>query len=159
MPLRMLAVRMSIGDVVGSDVLISEALTALLADVDTPSLRVLAGLTRAEEPEAHDLFRAVIDELSLSRELPPDPRAARWELIRWWCSEMVTGNLPPEVAGDLIWREGWNELGYPDSLQPIVGWTSEWEDWTPAWGNERDEYRDKIVAEARVLLNGPWPPD
>jgi len=91
--LRMLAIRQTLGEVVGADELISTGLDALLRGVDTPSLRALAGLMRAEEPEAQDVFRAVGDELGLFPSLPADPSAARWELVRWWCREIVAGNI------------------------------------------------------------------
>lgn len=75
---------------------------------------------------------------------------------------MVPGDRPgsaaPEVGGRLIWNEGWNYLGYPESLQPLVGWVSEWEDWTEAFGVEREEYARGIRAEAQALLAVPWPP-
>jgi len=71
---------------------------------------------------------------------------------------IVDGQLPPEVGGRLIWNEGWIELNYPDSLQPLVGWVSEWEDWTDEWGQPRAVYAQHIVETARQLLSGEWPP-
>jgi hypothetical protein len=59
-----------LGYTVGSDELIRMALDALMADVDTPALRQLAGLNRGEEPDAHDLFDQVVDELGLAPSLP-----------------------------------------------------------------------------------------
>ena len=79
--LRMLAIRQTLGEVVGAHELISTGLDTLLRGVDTPALRALAGLTRHEEPEAQDLFRAVTDELGLFPSLLADPSAARWELV------------------------------------------------------------------------------
>jgi hypothetical protein len=66
--------------------------------------------------------------------------------------------LRPEVGGRLIWIQGWDELDYPEALQPLVGWVSEWQDWSPSWNVERDDYRRRIIAEATALLAGPWPP-
>jgi hypothetical protein len=71
---------------------------------------------------------------------------------------LVDEQLPPEVGGRLIWIEGWNELNYPDALQPLVGWVSEWEDWTDAWDTPRETYRQHIIDAARQLLKQPWPP-
>ena len=45
--LRMLAIEQRLGRIVGADQLIQAALVALTLDVDTPALRVLAGLTRS----------------------------------------------------------------------------------------------------------------
>lgn len=156
--LRMAAISERLGRMIGSDKLIQAALDAVLGGVDSPSLIRLAGLGRNEEPEAHDLFSQVIDELALAPTLPAHPTAARWELVRWWCSLIVDGQLPPEVAGRLIWMDGWNELNYPDELQPLVGWVSEWEDWTKDWDVPRDTYREHIVDAAKQLLEKPWPP-
>lgn len=154
--LRMLAIRQRLDGVVRADLLIEAAVRAVTRGVDSPSLPCLAGLTRQEEPEAQNLFRAVVGELGIA---PPEPTEGRWELVRWWCREIVGGRLRPEVGGRLIWFEGWQELGYPDCLQPLVGWTSEWEDWSPDWGVGRDRYERNIVAEAETLLAGPWPPE
>lgn len=153
--LRMLAIRRRLDGLVRADLLIEAAVRALVQGADSPSLPNLAGLTGKEEPDAQELFRSVVDELGMA---PPDPTEGRWQLVRWWCREIVGGRLRPEVGGRLIWFEGWQELGYPDSLQPVVGWTSEWEDWTPDWGVEREDYERKIVSEAETLLAEPWPP-
>ena len=151
----MLAIRQRLDGLVRADALIDAAVRALVNGVDSPSLRTLAGLSRKEEPEAQELFRSAASELEIT---PPDATEGRWQLVRWWCSEIVAGKLRPEVGGRLIWMEGWDELDYPASLQPLVGWVSEWEDWTVAWGIEREEFERRIVAEANTLLSGPWPP-
>lgn len=156
--LLMAAIRERLGEAVGSDQLIKAALDALLAGAESPALAQLAGLRRSEEPEAHDLFNRVIDELGLAPALPDDPTAARWELVRWWCQLIIDENLPPEVGGQLIWFEGWDKLKRPSALQPLVGWVSEWEDWTPARDTPLEIYRQRIINAARELLEQPWPP-
>ena len=152
------AIYEALGYTVGSDQLIQMALDALMADVDTPALRQLAGLTRNEEAEAHDLFNQAIHELGLAPSVPDDPTQGRWELVRWWCQLIVDGHLPPEEAGQLIWAEGWSMLGHPSALQPLVGWVSEWEDWNEHFSVPRETYQEYIIAEAERLLAGPWPP-
>ncbi|MCY1245615.1 hypothetical protein D9M72_587790 [compost metagenome] len=57
----------------------------------------------------------------------------------------------------LIRFRGYYELDFADSLRPLVGWVTEWEDWSPSWNVERDHYRGLIVAEARWLVDGPGP--
>ena len=153
----MLAIRQRLDGIVRADLLIDAAVRALLYGAESPSLSLLAGLARREEPEAQDLFRGVASELDLAP--PPETGDGRWQLVRWWCREIVRGHLRPEDGGRLIWMEGWQELGYPESLQPLVGWVSEWEDWTAEWSVERTEYERRIVAEAKSLLSRPWPPD
>jgi hypothetical protein len=147
-----------LGEIVGSDELIRLGLDALLAGVDSPSLRLLAGLGRAEEPEAHDLFARVVVELDLAPRMADHPTRLRWDLVRWWCQLIVDERLPFEMCCRLICNQGWSELGRPLALQPLVGWFSEWEDWNEHYSVPREFYREQIIAEARQLLAGPWPP-
>ena len=157
--LRMYVTREALDEIVGADQLIDAVVRALVEGVESPSLPLLAGLSRQEEGEAHDLFRAVTSELDLAPPTPLDTQAERWNLIRWLCETIVDGTVEPEVGGRLIWYRGWNELNYPASLQPMVGWVSEWDDWSPSWDVEREHYRRLIVQEARKLLDGLWPPE
>lgn len=118
--LRRLARARAFGCHVGSDQLVQAALDALLADVDSPSLPLLAGLARKDEPEAPELFDHVVDELGLSFEPPTDPTAARWAHAYWLAEEITNGSLNPATGADLIWTEVAEALDYPDALQPIV---------------------------------------
>ncbi|MCP1415720.1 hypothetical protein [Paenarthrobacter sp. A20] len=157
--LRVLAIREALyEDIVGADVLIATALSALLDGVDSPSLPLLAGLSRREEGEAHDLFNAVVNELNIAPPTPAKTTPERWNLVRWLCQALVDGALKPEYAGRLIWWEGWDELGYPESLRPLIGQVSEWDDWTPSWTIDRNQIGQLIIDEAKKLLDGPWPP-
>ncbi len=157
--LRVLAIREALYEnIVGADVLIATALSALLDGVDSPSLPLLAGLSRREEGEAHDLFNAVVNELNIAPPTPAKTAPERWNLVRWLCQALAEGALKPEYAGRIIWWEGWEELGYPESLRPIVALVSEWDDWTPSWNIDRHQFGQLIVDEARKLLDGPWPP-
>jgi hypothetical protein len=151
----MLAIRQRLDGLVRADLLIEAAVRAVLCNVDSPSLVQLAGLSRAEEPEAQELFGAAVAELGITL---PAAQEGRWALVHWWCQEIVQGRLRPEIGGRLIWWEGWNKLGYPTSLQPLVGWVSEWEDWRDNWDVDREEYAHRILNEAQAFLAGPWPP-
>ncbi|MFJ5956323.1 hypothetical protein ACIQC5_10225 [Paenarthrobacter sp. NPDC092416] len=149
----MLAIREALhGEIVGADSLIAAGLRALLDDVDSPSLPLIAGLTRREEGEAHDLFRAVAVELSLVPPMPVNTAPERWRLVQWLCEALVDGTVEPDIVGRLIWIEGWEELGRP------VGLLSEWDDWQPFWTVSREQIGQLIVNEAVQLLNGSWPP-
>jgi hypothetical protein len=152
--LLMAAINVRSGYQVGSDELIQTALDALLDGVDTPALRQLAGLTRSEEPEAHDLFEQVIHELDLAPLLPDHPTDARWALVRWWCELIVTGDLSPGEGGQRIWTM-WSELGYPDALGPLVGEVIQWDDWNDHYEEPREVFLQRIVAAARQLLEQP----
>jgi hypothetical protein len=94
----MLAMGERLGRIVGSDKLIRVAVDAILAELETPALVELAGLTRREEHEAHRLFDHVIDELGIAPRLSADPVAARWELVRWWCQMIAVCQLSAEVG-------------------------------------------------------------
>ncbi len=154
--LRMLAVEQRLRRHVEADQLIQSALTAVVLGVDTPALQVLAALTRRERPQAFELFAQAVAELDLA--IPDQPREARWALVRWWLRLIADGSMNAYRGGVLIWHEGWDLLGSPAALQPLIGWTSEYEDWTEDWGMPQDTFKERIVAEARALLNGPWPP-
>lgn len=159
--LRLLAIEQVTG-AVGSDRLIRAGLDALVAGVDSPSLSLLAALTRAEEPDARQLFAQVIDELALAPELSADPTTRRWQLVRWWAHLIVAGDLDPYLGGDLIWRQDWCE--YPDALQAIVAATCRYEDLISSYlvgDTAREatatELAAQIIEEARKLLAVPGP--
>jgi hypothetical protein len=157
--LRMAALSERAGITVGSDQLIQAALDAVLAGVDSQALNELAGLGRSEEPEAHDLLQRVIDETDLAHTLPADPRAARWELVRWWCQMIMDGRLLPETGGQMIWLDGYYALDQPQALQPLMDLVRIWEDWADEPGERRDTYRQRIIEHAKELLEQPWPPE
>ncbi|MFF6787532.1 hypothetical protein ACFY9C_00475 [Streptomyces filamentosus] len=86
--IRMLALERLIGRRHRPEQLIEAGLTALVLDVETESLPLLAGLSRAEHGRANALFDQVLGELGLLRDLPVDVtdppwETARWELVRW----------------------------------------------------------------------------
>jgi hypothetical protein len=155
-PLRMAALYELLGQHVGSDQLIKLALDAVVAGIDSPALVLLAGLSRKEEPEAHELFALACDELGLAPALPADPSAARWELIHRVSELIVAGQLAPEDGAWLIWQswdEFWPSSDYPALLWPLVEGALQWED------NPCGTYRQQIIDAARQILQEPQPPD
>jgi hypothetical protein len=154
--LRMLAVEQRLRRHVDADQLIQAALSAVVLGVDSPALHVLAGLTLRENARAFELFARAVAELDLI--IPDQLPDARWALVRWWLRLIADGSLNAYRGGLLIWHEGWDLLGRPEALQPVIGWTSEYEDWTEAWGMPRETFTERIITEAWSLLDGPWPP-
>ncbi|MCX4990305.1 MULTISPECIES: hypothetical protein [unclassified Streptomyces] len=150
--LRQLARAQAFGRHVGSDRLIQAGLDALLADVDAPSLALLAGLGRREEHEARELFDHVVDELGLGFEVPADPTAARWALAHWLAAQIVDGSLDPATGADLIWVEAASELGYPNRLQPIVACAVQLNDWDANWSTPLEQLKEEVVVAARALV-------
>ncbi|GAA2516317.1 hypothetical protein GCM10010393_56640 [Streptomyces gobitricini] len=90
---------------VGSDQLIQAGLNALIAGVEIPSLAMLAGLLRNEEPEAPALFDQVLEEFGLLFHSPAAPRAAKWEMAYWVAGQIADGTLDPAAGTHLIWAD------------------------------------------------------
>ncbi|MFJ3800487.1 hypothetical protein ACIPSJ_29950 [Streptomyces sp. NPDC090088] len=155
--LRQLARAQAFGHHVGSDRLIQAGLDALLADVDAPSLALLAGLGRREEHEARELFAHVVEELGLGFEVPADPIAARWALAYWLAAQIVDGSLDPATGANLIWVEVAMELGYPDRLQPIVHCAIELDDWNANWSTPLEQLKEEVLVAARALIESGGP--
>ncbi|GAA1317437.1 hypothetical protein GCM10009647_047270 [Streptomyces sanglieri] len=158
--LRMLALERLIGRQHHPHQLIEAGLTALVLNVETESLPLLASLSRTEHESADALFSQVLAELDLPEGLPGDEtdipwEAARWELVRWWLRLIVNGSLAPGAGGDVITYEGWGALAQPQSLRPFVDKVDAYNDWETV---QRRTHEQAIVTEAERLLAGPWPP-
>ncbi|MFJ9646324.1 hypothetical protein [Streptomyces sp. NPDC101206] len=158
--LRMLALERLIGRRHHPHQLIEAGLTALVLDVETESLPLLAGLSRSEQESAHALFDQVLAELGLPESLPVDDtdlsrEAARWELVRWWLRLIVNGSLAPGAGADVITSEGWGALARPQSLRPLVDKAAAYND---SVETRRGTHAQAITSEAERLLAGPWPP-
>lgn len=103
---------------VGSDRLIQAGLDALIAGVESPSLAMLAGLLRSEEPEAPALFDQVLEESGLLFHPPADPRAAKWAMASWVAGQIADGSLDPVVGTHLIRADIAYDLGDPRNSNP-----------------------------------------
>lgn len=161
--LRMLALERLIGRQHYPHQLIEAALTALVLEVETESLPLLAGLLRTEHESAGALFDQVVAELGLTEGLPADDtdvswEAARWELVRWWLRLIVNGSLAAGSGGDVITYEGWGALARPRSLRVLVDGVDAYNGWEAVRHGTREQLAGAIVAEAQRLLAGPWPP-
>jgi hypothetical protein len=122
------------------------AADALTRDIDSSSLRELAGAPKADYDDNRALFRAAMVELGVE---VPDPNAALSELVRFWASEIVAGSINPYAGASRIWRTAWRRLGSPSDLAIFVGLASEWEDHL----GERADIEAQIVREARNLIS------
>jgi hypothetical protein len=123
-----------------------------------PSLPLLAGLGRREEPEAPELFDRVLGELGLHFASPEDPTEVSWALIYWWAEQILDGSLDPAVGADRIWLEMLTELDlrwpYPEELRPIAVCASELEDWNDTWDTPLEELKAEAFRAAQRLLRG-----
>ncbi|WP_234438363.1 hypothetical protein [Streptomyces sp. NRRL S-340] len=141
---------------VGSDRLIQAGPDALIAGVRSPSLAVLAGLLRSEEPEAPQLFDQVLDELGLLFHPPADPRAAKWAMAYWVAGQIADGSLDPAVGTHHIWADIAYDLGYPTELEPLVHCALSLDGWDEGWGVSVEELeREAVEAAKQFLSKGP----
>jgi hypothetical protein len=153
--LRVTAISRLVGTHVGSDALIRLGLEALLAGVEAPSLARLAGLSRAEEPEAQELFDRLAAELGLVPDCLPDlpvPRA--WALARWWAQLIVDGAVDVRTGGDYIYWHGWSAIpdGESGSLRPLISSIVQSEDAASSWAAGDAGYPIRVRdAEAAVV--------
>ncbi|MFD9245691.1 hypothetical protein ACFV0D_27935 [Streptomyces sp. NPDC059556] len=138
---------------VGSDRLIQAGLDALIAGVESPSLAMLAGLLRSEEPDAPELFDHVLEELGLLFHPPADPRAAKWAMAYWIAGQIADGSLDPAAGTHLIWADVAYDLGYPEELEPLVRCAHNLDGWEESWGVAVEELNGEAVEAARRFLS------
>lgn len=138
---------------VGSDRLIQAGLDALIAEVESPSLAMLAGLLRSEEPEAPALFDQVLEELGLSFHPPADPRAAKWAMAHWIAGQIADGTLDPATGTYLIWSDIAYDLGYPEELQFLVSCALNLDEWEESWEVSIEELNREAVEAAKQFLS------
>ncbi|MEV6164130.1 hypothetical protein AB0L71_19760 [Streptomyces sp. NPDC052052] len=138
---------------VGSDRLIKTGLEALIAGVESPSLAMLAGLLRSEEPEAPELFDRVLEELGLLFVAPADPRAAKWALAYWIAGQIADGSLDPATGTQLIWVDISDGLGRPEELESLVHCADNLECWEESWGVSYEDLCGEAVEAAKQFLS------
>ncbi|QSY49442.1 MULTISPECIES: hypothetical protein [Streptomyces] len=138
---------------VGSDRLIQAGLDALMAGVESPTLAMLAGLLRSEEPEAPPLFDQVLEELGLLFHPPADRRAAQWALACWVAGQIADGSLDPATGTHLIWADIAYDLGYPEELEPLVHCAHNLDGWEASWGVSFEELNREAVEAAKQFLS------
>lgn len=138
---------------VGSDRLIQAGLNALIAGIESPSLAMLAGLLRSEEPEAPALFDQVLEELGLLFRPPADRRAAKWAMADWVAGQIVDGSLDAAAGTHLIWADIAEDLGYPEELEPLVHCAHNLDGWEESWGVSFEELSREAVETAKQFLN------
>jgi hypothetical protein len=151
--LRHIARERAFGRHVGSDRLIQAGLDALIAGVESPSLAMLAGLLRSEEPEAPALFDQVLEELGLLFQPPADPQAAKWAIAYWIAGQIADGSLDPAAGTHLIWADIAYDLGYPEELEPLVHCAHNLDGWELSWGVPFEELGKEAIEAAKQFLN------
>ncbi|MFD6798792.1 hypothetical protein [Streptomyces cyaneofuscatus] len=138
---------------VGSDRLIQAGLDALVAGVESPSLALLAGLLRREEPEAPALFDQVLEELGLLFHPPADRRSTKWAMAYWVAGQIADGSLDAAAGTHLIWADIAEDLGYPEELEPLVHCAHNLDGWEESWGVSFEELTGEAVQAAKQFLS------
>jgi hypothetical protein len=122
----------------------------LLAGYDTPSLRVLAGLTKAELERVRELLPQLFNELGLER---PTEVAAAWRVAQQTAQELLADRLAPYDAARSIGDLGTRFAPLFPLLNHFIGLWSEWDD----DARHRKEYEYDIRAAAQELVSTPPP--
>ncbi|WP_245791791.1 hypothetical protein [Actinacidiphila rubida] len=143
----------SMGEIRASEV-VDAACAALVAELDTPGLRILAACTRAEaDYDVHDLLPAALAELGLTF-YPIGSQAGQEAAARALARHMLAGELTPREFTFRIHQRYGHELPLTERLAEL--------------DDEYDvlEYGDRTVgqvdaevtAEARRLATHPTVP-
>ncbi|MEV7525408.1 hypothetical protein [Streptomyces sp. NPDC091371] len=144
-----LAVLWSIGEARAHDV-VEAACAALVAGLDGPALRILAGYTRAEaEYEVPDLLPVVLDELDLVF-YPYGSEAGQEAGVRALAHQLLAGKLTPrELAARIHQRYG-HQLPLAESLAEL---DDEYD--IVEYGRKTSARLDaEVTAEAQRLVDG-----
>ena len=140
-----LAAKMALGQLDAAE-LPEAAVSALDAGLDSPALRVLAGLSNAELDEARELLETALMELGVP---VPTARDAIMVLARIAASEIANGRITPYGGAKRIWEITLcaPRMVVPE-LDPFIYAASEWED-RP---DDREHFTKEIIREAQRLL-------
>jgi hypothetical protein len=146
--LEVAAWRLAVGSL-SSEELPEIATEALLHDLDSPSLRLLAGQRRDDVRDSADLFRAALDELGIE---VLDADTAQWRLVRRTAAQMVAGRIRPAVGATALGR-AYHTVRESGDLRIFVGLASVLDDHP----EDAEQIEQDMVAAARELLARPAP--
>lgn len=143
----------SVGEISASEV-VDSACDALVAGLDTPSLRILAACTRAEaDYDVHDLLPPALAELGLTLH-PVGGEAGQEAAVRALARRMLAGEVKPWEFTSRIHRRYGHELPLTERLAELDDAYGMLEDGDAAVAQVDAE----VTAEARRLANHPTVP-
>ena len=132
--------------ILSSEELTNVATLALEDGCDSPSLRILAGLSLAEADEARVVLEQALAELNSA---VPSARDAVMCLARETAKGILSGSVEAYEGGKQIWQLSLHIPGETLSeLDSFVYAASEWED-RP---EDRHAFEEGIIAAAKELL-------
>lgn len=138
-------------DLLTPEKLVGAAIAALEDGLDSPALRVLAGLSPTEVDEAPQLLGLALSELNVQL---PSPGDAVMRLAGQITTDIADGTVAPYDGAKRIWQLA---LRVPDQQLPelnsFVYAASEWEDRL----DDRDCFDDGIRRAAHDLLERDSP--
>ena len=137
-------------DAVSPQAVVSCACDALIAGLDSPSLRILAGLTRAEAGHrVLDILPAALAELGLTF-YPRDSGGGQEAAARALAAQAVAGSLTPRELAAAVHRHFGHRLAVADRLAVL---DDEYD--LGAYATMTREQIDReVIAEARRLTHG-----
>ena len=142
--LNLVAARLAVGEQ-ASEELSDIAANALACGLDSPALRVAAGIPRTDVRAARDAFESALRELGIPI---PDEQSALWMLARDALRRMTDGSLGAYAGAAWLWRSVYPRFDREGDLRVFVGLASEWDDY-PAG---RPKIKDAIRRAAGALL-------
>jgi hypothetical protein len=148
------AVLWSIGEIRANDV-VGAACDALVAGLDSPTLRILAACTRAEaDYEVPEILPAALDELGLSF-YPVGSQAGQEAAARALARQMLAGELTPRELAFRIHQRFGHELDLAEQLAEL---DDEYDILDYGGGRTPAEVDAEVTAEARRLAQHPRVP-
>ncbi|WP_151770771.1 hypothetical protein [Streptomyces abyssomicinicus] len=143
----------SVGEISASEV-VDSACDALVAGLDTPSLRILAACTRAEaDYDVHDLLPPALAELGLTFH-PVGGEAGQEAAVRALARRMLAGDLQPWEFTSRMHRRHGHELPLTERLAELDDEYGMLEE----GGEAAAQVDAEVMAEARRLANHPTVP-
>ena len=125
------------------------AARALLeAGFDTPSLRVLAGLTSPTSADLHPWIDRYFSEAGLPTITDDE---ARWRHVRGTAHGIVTGAITPREGATVLWHLC-TDLGLPESLHRFVYLAADYGEGPEDSDTEAAWFDAEIIKGARELL-------
>lgn len=121
------------------------AVEALVAGIDSPSLRQLAGADSSCSEDIKKLFLKTLEELKIQL---PSPEEAGLSMARSIAVDVIQGKISPYEGAKQIWVKIYTPFPQLTQLRSFVGFASEYEDDE----KHRDEYSRDIVEKCKRLV-------
>lgn len=126
------------------------AVEAMQAGWDSPSLRVLAGMSMHDDArDLRDTFLSAVRELG--RELPGQNDAAE-RLMRLYSLAIVHEEIRPYDGARLIARLGYDFCG--ETQDQVMAFVSLEDEHSGGWGRTPEEIDANIIQEAHAVVDG-----